>query len=115
MISKVKCPVLFIHGKQDSVIPWVHSYKMMMQCNSPAKLITPKSMDHNKYDIFKDIIYNIKEFFSIFLVESYEDNKFLERMSFRNSLKSRRSFIFNSERVDFPKIMYENPKNKKAN
>ncbi len=72
-------------------------------------------MDHNKYDVFKDIIYNIKEFFSIFLDESYEDNKFLERMSFRNSIKSRGSFIFNPDCVDFPKIMYENPKNKKTN
>jgi hypothetical protein len=105
--------VLFIHGKQDSVIPWVHSYKMMMQCNSPAKLITPKSMDHNKYDVFKDIIHNIKEFFSIFFDESYEDNKFIERMSFNNSIKSKGNFFLNPDCFDFPKIIYEDPKNKK--
>lgn len=84
-----------------------------MQCNTPAKLITPKSMDHNKYDIFKDIIHNIKEFFSIFLDDSYEDNKFLERMSFRNSIKLKGSVILNPDSVDFPRIMYEDPKNKK--
>jgi len=84
---------------------------MMMQCNSPAKLITPKSMDHNNYDVFKDIIYNINDFFSVFLDGEYED-----RMSFLNSVKSqsRASFIFNFDCVDFPKIMYENPKKKKV-
>lgn len=85
---------------------------MMMQCNSPAKLITPKSMDHNKYDIFKDIINNIKDFFSIFLDEIHEENKFLERNSFKNSIKSKGSFIFNPETIDFPKIMYKNPREK---
>ncbi len=112
LISKLKCAVLFIHGKQDSVISWIHSYKMMMQCISPAKLITPKTMDHNKFDIFKDIINNIKDFFSIFLDEHDDENKFIERMSIRNSLKSKGNFYVNHEIVSFPQTMYINPKKK---
>ena len=112
MISSVKCPVLFIHGKLDNVIPWIHSYRLMMKCNSPAKLITPKMMDHNKFDSFKDIVNNLKDFFSIFIEEEYDDNKFLERMTIRNSIKLKGSFIVNSDSIEFPKILFQNPKEK---
>lgn len=81
----------------------------MMQCNSPAKLITPKFMDHNNFDIFKDIINNLKDFFQIFVEDGFDEIKFLERMSFRNSIKSRGNVCTNPECICLPKILFKFP------
>lgn len=83
----------------------------MLKCSSPAKLITPKAMDHNKYDTFKDIIYNIKDFFSIFIDEPLEDSKNISRFSFRNSFSTggTREYFYNLNAIDFPEFMFDEP------
>lgn len=99
---------MLIHGKKDSVIPWTHSHQLLYKCKSPAKLIAPKNMEHNKFEIFGDLISNLKDFFSLFLEDKGNEIIEFERLSLINSLKSngRKSNPFS---VNFPKFMFESP------
>ncbi|CAE7273732.1 abhd13 [Symbiodinium sp. CCMP2592] len=49
----VSCPVLFIHGASDSLIPVEHSKTLFSLCRSRKLLITPAKMDHNS-SMFSD-------------------------------------------------------------
>jgi len=41
-IRKVSCPVLFVHGKKDKVIPYTHSVALYQKCSSSYKrILTP--------------------------------------------------------------------------
>jgi len=64
-INFVKCPVLLIHGENDSVISYTHSEKLAQKLeenNIKVHFEKRKEMTHNKFDIFKDIIGPINEF-----------------------------------------------------
>ena len=58
LISKVRCPILIIHGKSDTIIDVSHSIaleenaKMSVFC----KLLTPDLMDHNQFKLLEDLI-----------------------------------------------------------
>ncbi|CAE7882713.1 abhd13, partial [Symbiodinium sp. KB8] len=49
----VSCPVLFIHGASDSLIPVEHSKTLFSLCRSRKLLVTPAKMDHNS-SMFSD-------------------------------------------------------------
>lgn len=49
----VSCPVLFIHGASDSLIPVEHSKTLFGLCRSRKLLVTPAKMDHNS-SMFSD-------------------------------------------------------------
>ena len=46
-IGKVRCPVLFLHGTQDRLIPLHHSETLMRQVRSPKRLVPIPGADHN--------------------------------------------------------------------
>lgn len=46
-IAKVRCPVLFLHGTQDRLIPLHHSETLMRQVRSPKRLVPIPGADHN--------------------------------------------------------------------
>lgn len=71
-------------------------------------MITPKFMEHNKYDIFNDIISNIKDFFILFLNDKKNDNNEFERLSLINTLKSNGSKS-NPFSINFPQFMFKDP------
>jgi hypothetical protein len=77
------------------VIPWQHSLDLINTCNCPAKLITPELMQHNNFDISKDILYHIQEFLSLF-TQKFDDS---EDLSGREEMNS----------VHFPLFMYIDP------
>lgn len=52
-IVNVSCPVLFIHGASDSLIPVEHSKTLFGVCRSRKLLVTPAKMDHNS-SMFSD-------------------------------------------------------------
>ena len=67
-IANVKCPTLFIHGKQDMLISCKHSEKLY-EIVKKNKIITDiiilgPNKDHNNLDLHKDIIDNIIDFCS---------------------------------------------------
>jgi len=56
-IAKIKCPVLFIHGKQDKLIPYQHSQKLFDVCQSQSKVLhLVEHADHNTWADETDII-----------------------------------------------------------
>ena len=46
-IAKVRCPVLFLHGTQDRLIPLHHSETLLSQVRSPKQLVPIPGADHN--------------------------------------------------------------------
>jgi pimeloyl-ACP methyl ester carboxylesterase len=98
IIEKIACPTLFIHGKNDKVIPWKHSLALMEKCKCAAKLVTPERMEHNYFNTKIDIVSNMRDFInsslrndSIDVVDVTDEN---ERIS--NS-------------IHFPIFMFKNP------
>ena len=59
----IKCPVLFIHGKKDTLIPKEHSEALFEKCNSPCQLVTPNTMDHCSINYQSHLVQPIKKFF----------------------------------------------------
>lgn len=48
-ISKVKCPVLIMHGKLDDVVPFYHSEKLFEQAPSPKLSLWVEEANHNDF------------------------------------------------------------------
>jgi fermentation-respiration switch protein FrsA (DUF1100 family) len=46
-IENVKCPALFIHGKNDEIIPFWHSEKLFSQANEPKFFLPLDEANHN--------------------------------------------------------------------
>jgi len=62
-IVNVKCPVLFIHGKMDELIPSEHSRHLYTLCASHHKTLEmPELADHNNFDLEKDILIPVAKF-----------------------------------------------------
>ncbi|MBE9106336.1 alpha/beta hydrolase [Nostoc cf. edaphicum LEGE 07299] len=49
-IKKVKCPILVIHGKADSIIPFTHGEKLFNAATSPKLYLWVEEANHN--DLF---------------------------------------------------------------
>ncbi len=49
-IKRVKCPVLFIHGKKDEIIPFWHGEKLFAEANEPKFSLWLDEAGHN--DVF---------------------------------------------------------------
>ena len=65
LIGKVNCPILFLHGKLDSLIKCEHSKEMFESVivkNKNSKLEIRPYMDHNQFHIEKDLTEPINEF-----------------------------------------------------
>ncbi len=48
-ISKVKCPVLIMHGKLDEVVPFYHSKQLFEQAPSPKLSLWIEDAKHNNF------------------------------------------------------------------
>jgi fermentation-respiration switch protein FrsA (DUF1100 family) len=49
-IARVRCPVLIIHGANDSVIPLWHGQKLFDAANQPKQFVVIPRADHNDLD-----------------------------------------------------------------
>ncbi|MBO3462429.1 alpha/beta hydrolase [Aetokthonos hydrillicola Thurmond2011] len=49
-IKKIKCPILVIHGKADSIIPFIHGEKLFSSAISPKLHLWVEQANHN--DLF---------------------------------------------------------------
>lgn len=59
-ITKVTCPVIFIHGKKDPLIPYTESETLYGLCKSSIKdCFYPEDMTHNDFNLYDDIINHI--------------------------------------------------------
>jgi pimeloyl-ACP methyl ester carboxylesterase len=96
-ISKVQSPILFLHGKNDTLIPYSHSLDLINLCKSPSKLVSPNNMTHNSFDFINDIVVNIKNFLKVFIGYSI------------NNKKDENEKNPESNGISFPSFMYKYP------
>lgn len=63
-IENVKCPVLFIHGKRDEIIPFRHSEILYAKANEPKFFYWIDEADHNDVYLIggKNYLQRIKDF-----------------------------------------------------
>ena len=61
-IKKVTCPVIFIHGQKDPLIPFKETITLKDNCDCPFEVVLPINMTHNDFDIDEDIIEPIVNF-----------------------------------------------------
>ena len=97
-ISKVSCPILFIHGKDDNLIPSSHSIEMINQCKSPAKLVSPQKMSHNSFDFVNDVYIHIRDFLKVFTV-----------LNSTQKIDDTDENINDNNTIDFPQFMFFPP------
>jgi hypothetical protein len=66
-VKNIGCPMLFIHGEEDTLIFPEHSKKLHALCGSNKKmLVNPVGMTHGAYDMRTDVVNNILLFFERF-------------------------------------------------
>ena len=99
-ISKVASPILFIHGKEDTLIPSYHSVEMINKCKSPAKLVSPQRMTHNQFDFINDVSIHIRDFLKVFTV-----------LNINNKFDDTDENVPDNNFIDFPQFMYFPPIN----
>jgi fermentation-respiration switch protein FrsA (DUF1100 family) len=63
-IEKVKCPVLIIHGQNDTLIKFYHSTELYNRVKAPCELILPENMDHNEFDFYQEFSEPLLDFIS---------------------------------------------------
>lgn len=63
-IEDVKCPILIIHGQNDTLIKYYHSTELYNKVKAPCELILPENMDHNEFDFFQEFSEPLLDFIS---------------------------------------------------
>ena len=77
-VTNIRCPILFIHGKKDSLIGYNHSielYKDIKKNNNSVELRLNENMTHNDFSLKEDIIYPIKDFIDKYKLRTNLSNK----------------------------------------
>mmetsp|Transcript_96441 Transcript_96441/g.132796 ORF Transcript_96441/g.132796 Transcript_96441/m.132796 type:complete len:129 (+) Transcript_96441:109-495(+) len=55
-VSKCKCPVFFLHGRKDTMIPVQHSIDLHKVCPMFSEVKIPELMNHNDFKFVDDLI-----------------------------------------------------------
>lgn len=61
-IKRARCPVFFLHGQQDTLIPPSHSQELHAACPMECYLHLPEKMDHNEFQLDEDLVNPFKDF-----------------------------------------------------
>ncbi|MHC4212553.1 MAG: alpha/beta hydrolase [Planctomycetota bacterium] len=63
-IDKVRCPVLFIHGRDDTIVPFSHGLSLFEKANEPKRSFWVEDAGHNDLYSVADVKYweNLKKF-----------------------------------------------------
>lgn len=73
MIEEVQCPILIIHGQNDSLIKYYHATELYNRSKAPCELILPENMDHNEFDFFHEFSEPLLDFISRNAIFAYTD------------------------------------------
>lgn len=74
LIDKVACPVLFIHGQKDKVVPFEHTIELSKKCCSPMEVVLPEDMDHNEIQVYDDFLEPLTCFLNRFCLLDFHDD-----------------------------------------
>lgn len=61
-IEKVECPVLFVHGYKDKMIPYSETLCLKEKLKGVYEVLIQENMAHNEFDVEKDVVEPIREF-----------------------------------------------------
>ena len=75
-IKDVTCPILFVHGQKDPLIPFKETLKLKNMCDCPYEVSLPEEMTHNEFDIDLDLISPINNFIHQNCIIDKEKNNF---------------------------------------
>lgn len=84
MIEEVTCPILIIHGQNDTLIKYYHATELYNRAKAPCELILPENMDHNEFDFFQEFSEPLLDFISrnaIFAYTQPSSNKVSPEMT----------------------------------
>ena len=102
LCSKIKSPVLLIHGKKDTLISHSHSVKLKeAMTNCVSELYLSDDMTHNSYDFCNDLVKPLLKFCSTKIIvdplrqddryfeldEKFHKNQDFERLMRRDRMK----------------------------
>ena len=62
LIKEAKCPVFFLHGEKDKLIPYSHSTELLSNCPTPSFIHIPPMMDHNEFEFMPDLVQPFQQF-----------------------------------------------------
>lgn len=62
MMKDAKCPVFFLHGLRDRLIPHSHTMDLNQACPMVSFMHLPPNMDHNEFDFIDDLVSPFKDF-----------------------------------------------------
>lgn len=65
-INGVRCPVIFLHGSDDTLIPASHSEKLFRRFNGKKELVIVDKGSHNDLHAFKEYEHVLQNVLSIF-------------------------------------------------
>jgi len=84
IIPEVTCPLLFIHGQKDNLIPYEHSIEMSQKTGGPYELVLPEEMDHNDFNLYDDFLEPISNFLKRhnLLIQSNKEKIVLDKEAF---------------------------------
>ena len=54
IIDDINCPILFIHGQKDTIVPISHSYKLYKKANRPKLKLWHETSSHNDLNYISD-------------------------------------------------------------
>lgn len=69
-IIQVDSPTMFIHGREDAIIPWRHSEVLYKTCSARRLFINPAELEHNT-NLTSDMSYLIVPMFRFFSLPDY--------------------------------------------
>ena len=73
-IKNVTCPILFVHGQSDPLIPYKETLILKEKCNCPYEVNLPEEMTHNDFDLDEDIINPVFNFIKKHCMVEMEQN-----------------------------------------
>ena len=74
-IKNVNCPVFFLHGKMDELIPCEHSKELYNNSNV-GEFWFPNQMTHNSFNVLRDLLIPIDTFLDKYKIKvKLEDKK----------------------------------------
>lgn len=97
-IRMVKAPVLFIHGKKDTLVPWKASRTLFEKCNSLKMIHLGERMGHNTIDFKHDIFLPIMSFFG--------EKLKMEQFNIKSGITPKQKFYLLSEMDEFPYLAF---------
>jgi len=48
-VRQIRSPLLLVHGKKDTLVPWSHGKALFEACRTRKHLVAPEHMDHNAH------------------------------------------------------------------